>query len=56
MNVQECPNCKKHDVRYSVIGPVAVHVNTEIILPAYCPDCGCNWDIVYTPDEIREIN
>ena len=56
MNVTQCPNCKKYDVKYGVLGPVAVHANTEIHLVAYCPDCGYSFTIVYSPDHVIERN
>lgn len=50
MNVRQCPECKRHNVKYSILAPRLHGERTEIKTAAYCPDCGSSWDIIYTPD------
>ena len=52
MNVKQCPACKKYNTKY---GLADTHgLKTEFWLPAYCPDCGYSWYIIYTPDRTED--
>ena len=52
--VNECPYCHK---KAELSSEARIkHVYTEINVSAHCPECGCNWDIIYAPDRIEERN
>ncbi len=54
MNVRQCPACKKYDVVLIEYKSEIGGNFTELHLPAYCPDCGYSWYIIYTPDRTED--
>lgn len=54
MNVKQCPACKKYDVVLIEYKSEIRGNFTELHLPAYCPDCGYSWYVVYTPDRTED--
>jgi len=48
MNVKQCPICKKYNVK--LYNDAKLRSNgTEVLVAAYCPDCGYSWHIIYQP-------
>lgn len=53
MNIKKCPKCKRKNTLPSR-QYLTREDETEILVPAYCPECGYSWYIVYIPERTEE--